>query len=508
LSFLIFGLIFEKMRAFGDYIITKEIGEGGMGRVYRAWKISDAGFRKLVAIKTLKSTHNTDLFINEAKISARFDDENIVKTTNFGKISGEFFIEMEYIRGINLKELMETVGEIPLDVFFYIAEKLLTAVSYIHRFEGRGLVHRDVNPKNILISWIGGVKLSDFGITLPQNSEIDPFGKISYVPPEVILGRGWTQQGDIWSIGVVFWEMLTGQKLFPKDKPEKLKEKILKGKIPPPSSINPAVPELLDDIVLRALSRNEFSRFPSADRMLDEMKKIAVDLNVHQLYQKDFSNFVCSFFSKRIDEENREIEDEEKRIISFISQNQNFSGALNERDSLQFQKVSDIIENTKEKLRSNESLISKRKKEKSEGGSSKINSSFKEVGLVREEKNQGSCGVAEDKKSYVRSKTKKYGGINKRGIFFRRKIYEISVAVGLILGFLFGVAKSISDIKSASDYFRKGIKLIEQRNFDDGRELIEKALIISGFESMDFIQEIQQEHQQVEKQKNIRRVAK
>jgi Serine/threonine protein kinase len=177
------------MRVFGDYIITKEIGEGGMGRVYRAWKISDAGFRKLVAIKTLKSTHNTDLFINEAKISARFDDENIVKTINFGKISGEFFIEMEYIRGINLKELMETVGEIPLDVFFYIAEKLLTAVSYIHRFEGRGLVHRDVNPKNILISWIGGVKLSDFGITLPQNSEIDPFGKISYVPPEVILGR-------------------------------------------------------------------------------------------------------------------------------------------------------------------------------------------------------------------------------------------------------------------------------------------------------------------------------
>jgi serine/threonine protein kinase len=505
------------MRVFGDYIITKEIGEGGMGRVYRAWKISDAGFRKLVAIKTLKSTHNTDLFINEAKISARFDDENIVKTTNFGKISGEFFIEMEYIRGINLKELMETVGEIPLDVFFYIAEKLLTAVSYIHRFEGRGLVHRDVNPKNILISWIGGVKLSDFGITLPQNSEIDPFGKISYVPPEVILGRGWTQRGDIWSIGVVFWEMLTGQKLFPKDKPEKLKEKILKGKIPPPSSINPAVPEPLDDIVLRALSRNEFSRFPSADRMLDEMKKIAVDLNVHQLYQKDFSNFVCSFFSKRIDEENREIEDEEKRIISFVSENQNFGRGLNEDDSflnggdsLQFQKVSDIIENTKEKLSSNESSIRKRRKEKNESGSlsSKISSSLKEIGVVKYEENRTSYGVAEDKKSYVRSRAKKYGGINKRGVFFRRKIYEISVAVGLILGFLFGVAKSISDIKSASDYFRKGIKLIEQRNFDDGRELIEKALIISGFESMDFIREIQQGHQQDEKQNNIRRVAK
>jgi len=498
------------MRVFGDYIITKEIGEGGMGRVYRAWKISDAGFRKLVAIKTLKSTHNTDLFINEAKISARFDDENIVKTTNFGKISGEFFIEMEYIRGINLKELMETVGEIPLDVFFYIAEKLLTAVSYIHRFEGRGLVHRDVNPKNILISWIGGVKLSDFGITLPQNSEIDPFGKISYVPPEVILGRGWTQRGDIWSIGVVFWEMLTGQKLFKKDKPEKLKEKILKGKIPPPSSINPAVPELLDDIVLRALSRNEFSRFPSVDKMLDEMKKIVVDLNVHQLYQKDFSNFVCSFFSKRIDEENREIEDEEKRIISFVSENQNFGRGLNGVDSLQFQKVSDIIENTKEKLRSDESLISKRRKEKNESGSPspKISSSLKEIGGVKDEENRGSHGVAEDKKSYVRSKTKRYGGINKRGIFFGRKIYEISIAIGLILGFLFGVAKSISDIKSASDYFRKGIKLIEQRNFDDGRELIEKALIISGFENMDFIQEIQQEHRQVEKQKNIRRVAK
>ncbi len=504
------------MRIFGDYIITKEIGEGGMGRVFRAWKISDAGFRKVVAIKTLKSAHNTDLFINEAKISARFDDENIVKTTNFGKISGEFFIEMEYIRGINLKELMETVGEIPLDVFFYIAEKLLTAVSYIHIFEGRGLVHRDVNPKNILISWIGGVKLSDFGITLPQNSEIDPFGKISYVPPEVILGRGWTQQGDIWSIGVVFWEMLTGQKLFKKDKPEKLKEKILKGKIPPPSSINPAVPEPLDDIVLKALSRNEFSRFSSADKMLDEMKKISVDLNIRQLYQKDFSNFICSFFSRRIDEENREIEDEEKRVISFVSENQNLGRGLNTGDNLQYnlqlQKVSDMIENTKEKLSSSESLISKRKGKENEGisPSSKIRLSHEGVGLVKDEENPGSYRIAKDaenKKSYVRSKTKKYGRIKKGGVF-RRKIYEISIAIGLILGFLFGVVKSISDIKSASDYFRKGIKLIEQSNIEDGRELIEKALLISGFESIDFIQEIQQEHRQVEKQKNSRTVVK
>jgi hypothetical protein len=155
-------------------------------------------------------------------------------------------------------------------------------------------------------------------------------------------------------------------------------------------------------------------------------------------------------------------------------------------------------------------LISKRRKEKNESGSPspKISSSLKEIGGVKDEENRGSHGVAEDKKSYVRSKTKKYGGVNNRGIFFGRKIYEVSVAIGLILGFLFGVAKSISDIKSASDYFRKGIKLIEQRNFDGGKELIEKALIISGFESMDFIREIQQEHQQDEKQKNIRRVAK
>ncbi len=494
------------MRVFGDYIITKEIGEGGMGKVFRAWKISDAGFRKLVAIKTLKSPHNTELFINEAKISARFDDENIVKTTNFGKISGEFFIEMEYIRGINLKELMETVGEIPLDVFFYIAEKLLTAVSYIHRFEGRSLVHRDINPKNILISWIGGVKLSDFGITLPQNSEIDPFGKISYVPPEVILGRGWTQQGDIWSIGVVFWEMLTGQKLFKKEKPEKLKEKILKGKIPPPSSINPAVPEPLDHIVLRALSRNEFSRFSSADKMLDDMKKISVDLNIHQLYQKDFSNFIFSFFSKRVEEENHEIEDEEKRVISFVSENQNLGRGLNTDYNLQFQKVSDMIENTKEKLISNESLVnnnSRKKEIKNEGSSSSHKISSSNIGLVNDEENPRS--YAEDKN--IRRRAKKYGRINSGGVF-RRKIYEFSIAIGLILGFLFGVAKSISDIKSASDYFRKGIKLIEQKNFDGGRELIERALIISGFEGTDFIQEIQQEHQQVEKERNSRRVAK
>jgi len=448
------------MRKFGQYIITKEIGEGGMGKVYRAWKVSEAGFKKLVAIKILKSSKHTELFINEAKISARFDHENIVKTNNFGKIENTFFIEMEYIKGVNLMEFLKKVNEIPLDIFLFISEKILTATEYIHNFEGRRLIHRDINQKNILISWTGGVKLSDFGITLPQNGKIDPFGKLSYVPPEVINGNGWTQQGDIWSIGVVMWEMLTSQRLFSSANPEEVKEKILKGSIPPPSSINSIVTEHIDEVILKALSKNPFMRYSSAEEMLNALKIACEKSSIPQIYQKDFAEFIQSCFSEKIREEESEIAEEERKIPDLLIEINQIGEIGNE--------ITEKITSTSNKNTENNKTIQKTTK---------------------------------------KEKTKKHA---KRKI--KTNIKELSLFFGIFLGFSTGILKSIYEMKKAQEFLKDGAKLISQNNISAGKELIKKSFEISGVKEIEFIlrnlESAEEENQQAGKQKNSRKVQK
>ncbi|GBD03609.1 Serine/threonine-protein kinase PrkC [bacterium HR19] len=447
------------MKKFGQYIITKEIGEGGMGKVYRAWKVSEAGFKKLVAIKILKSSKHTELFINEAKISAKFDHENIVKTNNFGKIENSFFIEMEYVKGINLMEFLKKANEIPLDIFLFISEKILTATEYIHNFEGRRLIHRDINQKNILISWTGGVKLSDFGITLPQNDKIDPFGKLSYVPPEVISGNRWTQQGDIWSIGVVMWEMLTSQRLFSSPNPEEVKTKIIKGSIPPPSSINPIVTEHIDEVVMKALSRNPFMRYNSAEEMLNALKIACEKSSIPQIYQKDFAEFIQSCFSEKIREEEAEIAEEERKIPDLLIENQ--SGKISNEIT---EKITPTLNKTQKSNKTSE-------------------------------------------KSAKKEKTKKHV---KRKI--KTNIKELSLFFGIFLGFSTGILKSIYEIKKAQEFLKNGTKLISQNNISAGKELIKKSFEISGVKEIEFIlrglENVEQENQQAEKQKNFRKVQK
>lgn len=427
------------VRKIGQYIVTKLIGEGGMGKVWRAWKISEGGFKKVLAIKTSKSAKKyTELFMNEAKISARFEHENIVKTFDFGKTDDGFFLVMEYVRGIDLKEFISNVKNIPIDVFFFIIDRILSGVIYIHNFEGRQLVHRDINQKNILISWNGNVKISDFGITLPQHGDFDPFGKIGYVPPEVILGKGWSQLGDIWCIGVLMWEMLTSKKLFSGKGKEDLKKKILSCNIDPPSRFNESVSEEIDRIVMNCLSRVPESRYLSAEKLQEEIRSTMANLSIKTMYQEEFSLFISDHFSERIKKEDKEIAEEEAYVSIYAAE----------------KNVKNIETRIESKITS-----------KNSPGSSYY---------IFSPEDQKKDSLNTEKKNDSRTKSRK---IRKRKR--DEKIFFTSSILGFVLGLTIGVFKGAYEIKSAEGLFKKGVDLAKERNFGQAKEFFQISADIS-----------------------------
>ncbi len=443
------------MEFVGQYIITKKIGEGGMGKVFRAWRFSDAGFKKLFALKILKSEKYMKLFINEAKISARFENENIVKTLDFGNLPEQSkpFIVMEYIKGVNLREFIDRVGELPIEVFLFIAERILDAVSYIHRFEGRKLVHRDINMRNILVSWDGSIKLSDFGITLPQNSEIDPFGKLGYTPPEVIKGKGWSQFGDIWSVGATLWELITGEKIFQGRNKDELKNKVIKGEITPPSLINPIVPDWIEKMIMKSLSTLPELRYFSADDMLEEIRKKSREAGIKPIYRGEFSYFIESYFKDKIKDEEYEIAQEEIMVSNFlIRERKRYEGGSVEENSKK-QKSDEI-----------NYYLATYSKNKDKDKEKKYTEDIKTTGRDEKRKNK-----------------------ERRRNNNNRNIRAMVIVFSVLAGFTLGILKAVSDMKKAEKLFRQGVALMKEKNFKSAKELLEKSKNISGLEEINMI---------------------
>lgn len=451
------------VRELGHYIVTKSIGEGGMGKVWRSWKISEGGFKKVLAIKTSKSSEKyIELFMNEAKISARFEHENIVKTFDFGKTDDEFFLVMEYVRGVNLKEFMSVVKHIPIDVFFYIVDRVLSGLIYIHNFEGRQLVHRDINQKNILISWNGNVKISDFGITLPQHGDFDPFGKLGYVPPEVILGKGWSQVGDIWCVGVLMWEILTAKKLFSGKSKDEIKKKILNSNITPPSHFNDSVSEEIDRIIMSSISKLPESRYVSAEKLQADLRQAISNSGTKPMYQEDFSAFIYEHFSEKIKEEEKELSEEEARLSIYMAEK-------NSRSNSRFETKDGTFE-TKNDLKKN-------------------NASFLHYPVPSESKSKVEPDLSDFERK-TEGKTKKLGkrsSIKKNENRRERKIFFVSSILGFVLGLTIGIFKGAYDIKSAESLFRKGVDLAKEKNFHQAREFFQISADISDVREVKYI---------------------
>ncbi len=261
----------------GRYMIVRKLGAGGMADVYLA---EDQELGRRVAIKILNDRHaNDDQFIErfrrEAKNAAALNHPNIVSIYDRGEAEDTYYIAMEYLDGRTLKELVVGRGPAPVNVAVEYARQILSALRFAHR---HGIVHRDIKPHNVLVDREGRVKVTDFGIARAGTSQMTEAGSIvgtaQYLSPEQARGTEVDQRSDLYSLGVVLYELLTGQTPFDGDTPVEIAMKHLSATPRPPSQIRRDVPRDLDMVVMRALAKDPATRYQSAEEMEADLERV------------------------------------------------------------------------------------------------------------------------------------------------------------------------------------------------------------------------------------------
>ena len=259
----------------GNCRIISEIGSGGMAIVYKAVQ---EPLGRAVAVKALKPSIAVDStfaerFEREAHFMASLQHENILHVYDFVKDQGTMSIVMEYVRGIDLYDLLEMTPRLPAEVAAIIALKVVRALDYAHF---RGIIHRDIKPANVMISHQGEIKLMDFGIARDDNlrdlTETGTgLGTPSYMSPEQILGDRLDFRSDIFALGIVLYQMLTGRKPFVEDETRSVMQKIRLDAYTPPRRINATVPRPLERILARCMEKMPTNRYQSTQALIDDL---------------------------------------------------------------------------------------------------------------------------------------------------------------------------------------------------------------------------------------------
>jgi len=286
-----------KPERFGRYVLLDRIGEGGMAEVFRAVLPGAEGFKRTFVVKRIlshlsQSPRFVDMFIREARIGALLNHPNIVQVYDFGQVDGSYFLAMEYLRGRDvlamIRRLRDMKRPFPIAVAAFIAQQVAGCLAYAHALadpDGRCLdiIHRDVSPSNVMCLRAGGVKLMDFGIAktvddLTENTEQGAFkGKLAYLAPERVKSERFDGRSDLYSLGVVLWEMLTCRRLFRGDSQVETFKNVLEMPIAPPSSRRPEVPASLDAVVMRAIERDPAKRYASGQAMADDLEEVLAE---------------------------------------------------------------------------------------------------------------------------------------------------------------------------------------------------------------------------------------
>lgn len=297
-----------------------------MAELFLARQVGVMGFERLVAIKRIlshltKDSEFVEMFINEAKLSVQITHPHVVQVYDFGVEEGTYFIAMEYIMGKSLSEILakgiKTGVPLPGGLAVYIAEKIASGLD--HAFRGTsisgkplGIIHRDISPQNILIGYNGEVKLVDFGIAKAASSDHHTRtgtlkGKLSYLSPEQAWGKPVDQRSDLFSLGIVLHEMLTGRRLFKGENEISTIEKVRTAVIPAPSSIKPFLPKILDEVVLKALAREPGDRFQNGGDFEEHLTRYLRTLNLAPA-AKDISSYVRGLYQNEIETDLSEFE--------------------------------------------------------------------------------------------------------------------------------------------------------------------------------------------------------
>ncbi len=274
-----------------QYELTNKLAEGGMGLVYEAVQKGTGNFRKVVAIKLIREEYSSipefqKNFIGEARLVADLIHTNIVQTYHLGQIGGQYFMTMEFVRGVNLEQFIDRHIElgrpVPVDMAVFIASRVCRGLSYAHTkrdTEGRlvGIVHRDVNPKNVMLAIEGDVKLTDFGIAkaldLMYNEEgkVIP-GKDEYLSPEGASYAVTDARSDLFPLGIVLTEILLGKNIFRGTTRVESRRNILTLPIPQFHTLRADIDPKLEGILHKALQRDRDKRYQTAFEMLTDLE--------------------------------------------------------------------------------------------------------------------------------------------------------------------------------------------------------------------------------------------
>jgi eukaryotic-like serine/threonine-protein kinase len=253
------------------YKLLKRVGDGGMAIVYQA---HDLILDRIVAVKILRSEFSNDeqfikRFHREAESATSLNHPNIVSIYDVGEEEDTYFIVMEYVEGKTLKDLIKEQGRIPIEQSLSIMKQITSAITHAHDHH---IIHRDIKPHNILLNRDGEAKVTDFGIAMAMTSATithtnSVLGSVHYFSPEQARGGITNEKSDIYSLGIVLYEMVTGELPFSGESPVTVALKHLQEEVKSPKAINPFIPQSIENIIYKALAKDPFHRYGSVDEL-------------------------------------------------------------------------------------------------------------------------------------------------------------------------------------------------------------------------------------------------
>jgi serine/threonine protein kinase len=311
---------------FGKYLLLDRISVGGMAEVFKAKSYGVEGFEKIIAIKRILPTMGEDrdfikMFIDEAKIAGQLAHANICQIFELGRIDGSHFIAMEYIWGKDLLQIQNRLRKIkqpmPIAMACFSIAKVLEGLDYAHRKRdplGRPLeiVHRDCSPQNVLVSYEGEVKVIDFGIAKATSRNSRTMagvlkGKFGYMSPEQVRGLPLDRRSDIFALGTMLYECLTGDRLFQGETDFSTLEKVRNVDVRPPRELNPNIPVAVEAVILKALAKDVDERYQWCSEMLADLQAFLMSQDV-VFTAKSLSSWIKEVFQSEIDRERQQLE--------------------------------------------------------------------------------------------------------------------------------------------------------------------------------------------------------
>ncbi|MBD65632.1 MAG: hypothetical protein CME62_10530 [Halobacteriovoraceae bacterium] len=339
----------KKFQRFGKYLILDHLVDGGMAKICRATYLGEQA-NKVVAIKMVQPQYSKDpsfvqMFEDELKVSFDLVHPNIAQVYDYGMVDDQLYSAMEYVDGANLKQFLDRLREkkyvFPVEISTYIISQVCLALQYAHNYQDKltgksfNIIHRDISPHNIMLTYEGAVKVIDFGIAkADSNSEATQAGtikgKLSYLAPECLDGMELDHRYDQFAVGITLWEMLCSRKLFQAKNELAVLKQIQACKVPKPSSINPNVPPELDQIVLKALAKDRTQRFDDMEKMNRALVKFLYS-NYPEFNASDLGYFAKQLFQDEISADKKKFVEygkiDLKPFIEDMKRNEHGSGA-------------------------------------------------------------------------------------------------------------------------------------------------------------------------------------